>query len=572
MKTSSAPLRRRALTAATAALTAVATLGAMGVITAMGSTPSQASTSVIAGATQPADSLAAATTIAPAADTPAPTDVTSDPSDPAVTPPATPAATGSIADITNVVFVLADDLDWALFDQIPRLAALKSEGMTFTNHTVTDSLCCPSRTSILRSQYIHNHKVVSNIAETGGGWPTFKALGEQRDCLPVWLSSAGVSTALFGKYLNDYAVDTHKDRAVPPGWDKWAVPMSGSDTYSGYNYTLNENGRLRSYGKKPAEFLNDVITSKAVSFIRTAPDGFFLELSTYNPHKPAPVAVRNKATHLAEVAPRTPAYNAYGTNEPTWMRKLTPISMWKQERLDELWRQRAQSAESVADSVDAVRAELVATGRSANTLIVVTSDNGYHAGAHRMRQGKRTAFHEDTVVPMIVIGPGITPGSRIDAMTSTIDLAPTFTDVLGATAPAWIDGRSLTGILATGTVPADWRTAALSESMGRSTPADPDYQKDAPPQFTSLRTQRWLFVVYRDGERELYDLAADPNEMNNIVASADPALVTGLYSQMQALRACSGPSCRTADAIVVESTAPVAPVPPVPVVPSPPVQ
>ena len=152
-------------------------------------------------------------------------------------------------------------------------------------------------------------------------------------------------------------------------------------------------------------------------------------------------------------------------------------------------------------------------------------------------------------MPMVVLGPGITPGARVDALTSTVDLGPTFTELLGAQAPDWVDGRSLAGILGTGTTPEGWRTAALSESMGRSTPGDPDYQAQAPPSFGALRTQQWLFVVYRDGERELYDLAADPHEQNNIAATADPALVAGLYSQLQAMRACSGPSCLTADSI-----------------------
>ena len=111
---------------------------------------------------------------------------------------------GALADIKNVVFVLVDDLDWNLFNQIPRLTALRDQGITFTNQTVTDSLCCPSRVSIMRGQYIHNHKVISNIEETGGGWPTFRDRKEERDCLPVWLDNAGVTTALFGKYLNDF--------------------------------------------------------------------------------------------------------------------------------------------------------------------------------------------------------------------------------------------------------------------------------------------------------------------------------------------------------------------------------
>jgi arylsulfatase A-like enzyme len=548
------PGRRRALVTATATVTAIVTIAGLGFL-GLSTSPSVAS----AASPETAAAVGTATPIvlpqAAAQSSVSSTEPTEPTSSPSPSPVATPdvATAGTLSDVKNVVFVLADDLDWNLFQQVPRLAALQDAGMTFTNHTVTDSLCCPSRTSILRGQYIHNHAVVSNLSRTGGGWPTFRDKGQHNDCLPVWLQSAGVSTALFGKYLNEYPATPRSARYVPPGWGAWGVPTSRGDSYTGYDYVLNDNGRLVRYGKKPSDFLNDVITAKATEFIRTAPDGFFVTLSTYNPHKPAPVALRNKGTHLATVAPRTPNYNVVGANEPSWLREIGTIEPWKQARLDQLWRQRAQSAESVADSVDSVLATLEATGRADDTRVVITSDNGYHVGAHRLTKGKRTAFREDTVVPMVVIGPGVTPGARIDAMTSTIDLAPTFTSILGAQAPTWVDGRPLTDIIATGQVPATWRQATISESLGTSGLGDPDYQPQAPPQYTSLRTSDWLFVVYRDGERELYDLRADPFETNNIAATADTRLVASLYSQLQALRSCAGDTCRTADAIVTPS-------------------
>jgi arylsulfatase A-like enzyme len=557
------PGRRRALVTATATVTAIATIAGLGFlglttspsVASAASTEPGASTRTAVGLTATAPEPVA-TASSPAASTAATSTAPSPVATAAADPATEPVASGSLAGVKNVVFVLADDLDWNLFEQVPRLAALQEKGMTFTHHTVTDSLCCPSRTSILRGQYIHNHGVVSNLSRTGGGWPTFRDKGEHTDCLPVWLQSAGVTTALFGKYLNEYPATPRSSRYVPPGWDTWGVPTSRGDSYTGYDYTLNDNGRLVRYGSKASDFLNDVITSKATDFIRTAPDGFFVTLSTYNPHKPSPVALRNKATHAATVAPRTPNYNKVGINEPSWLRDVEAIPAWKQTRLDRLWRQRAQSAESVADSVDSVLATLAATGRADDTLVVVTSDNGYHVGTHRLTKGKRTAFREDTVVPLVVIGPGVTPGARIDdAMTSTIDLAPTFTSILGAQAPTWVDGRSLTELIATGEVPATWRHATISESLGTSGPGDPDYQPQAPPQYTSLRTPEWLFVVYRDGERELYDLAADPYELNNIIDTADPRLVASLYSQMQALRVCAGDSCRAADAIVLPTPA-----------------
>jgi N-acetylglucosamine-6-sulfatase len=544
--------RRQLLVAATAAVTALATMAGLGAV-AVATAPSLASAAV-ASSPSPAPTTTGGPSVLGPTDPPSTASPVTGTTGTAGTQVAAPGS-GTAADIHNVVLVLADDLDWGLFDQVPRLAALKDRGMTFTNHTVTDSLCCPSRTSILRGQYIHNHQVVSNLSTTGGGWPTFRQRGEHTDCLPVWLQSAGVTTALFGKYLNEYPTTPRSARYVPPGWSQWGVPVSRGDSYTGYDYVMNSNGRLVRYGNRPDVFLNDVITEKAADFIRSAPPGFFLELSTYNPHKPAPVAVRNKLTHMATIAPRTPNYNTVGTNEPSWIKALPAIPPWKQTKLDRLWRQRAQSAESVADSVDSVLAALQESGHAADTLVVVTSDNGYHVGSHRLTKGKRTAYREDTVVPMVVIGPGVAPGSTFDGMTSTIDLAPTFTALLGAQAPAWVDGRSLTEILSTGQTPASWRTATVSESLGTSVPGDPDYQDEAPPNFTALRTPQWLFVVYRDGERELYDLTADPYELNNIVGSADPALVSSLNSQLQALRTCRGASCRTADSIIQPSPA-----------------
>ena len=219
--------------------------------------------------------------------------------------------------------------------------------------------------------------------------------------------------------------------------------------------------------------------------------------------------------------------------------------------LDELWQQRAQSAESVADTVDAVMTSLEKSGHLDDTLVIVTSDNGYHAATHRLPKGKRTAFREDTVVPMVLIGPGITPGSSFTGMTSAIDIAPTVTELLDASAPEWLDGRSLVSVLSGDQPLSDWRTATISEDLGESRPGDPDYQPWSPPLFTALRTPDLLYVAYQTGERELYNLRVDPFEMNNITSTADPEIIAGLQAQLDALAACSGATCRQADALPV---------------------
>ncbi len=308
----------------------------------------------------------------------------------------------------NVVMILADDLDWKLFDQIPRLNALKAQGTTFTNHTVVDSLCCPSRVTIMRGQYIHNHGVVSNIEATGGGWPTFQRLDADDDCLPVWLNDAGVTTALYGKYLNEYPTRPDGIRYVPPGWDEWAVPISRGDSYSGYSYTLNDNGELVRYGTKATDFWATSSTTKPGTSSAQHPEPFFLYLSTYTPHKPFATAPRHLSAHAGTAAPRTPAYNSFpGKRAGMKLRQFPQLSDWAVANWTSCGGKRARSAETVADSVEAVLAELEATGRDKDTLVIVTSDNGYHVGEYQVPKGKRTPYAADTVVPMIAIGPGV---------------------------------------------------------------------------------------------------------------------------------------------------------------------
>lgn len=125
--------------------------------------------------------------------------------------------------------------------------------------------------------------------------------------------------------------------------------------------------------------------------------------------------------------------------------------------MDLLWTRRLESAETLADSFDAIMAQLRTTGHLDDTLVIVTSDNGYHVGTHRLPSGKHTPYREDSVVPAVLIGPGIPAGTVVDSMTSTIDLAPTIAIVLGAAVPNWVDGRDLLPLVAApGTVP--WRT------------------------------------------------------------------------------------------------------------------
>lgn len=455
--------------------------------------------------------------------------------------------------IRNVVLVLADDLDWKLWNEVPRLKALQERGTMFVNYVVSDSLCCPSRTTILRGQYVHNHQVLANEATNSGGWPTFRDKGYPSDCLPTWLQDARVHTGLIGKYLNEYPQTMAEATSTPAGWDRFVVPTTPAGAYRGYGYTLSDNGVLTQYGDAPSDFLNDVLNDHAAEFIDTAPTPFFLELASFTPHLPSPVAERHKGTHKGAKVPRDAAFNAPVINPPSWLEGVPPLTKAAIKELDRTWAKRAESAESFADSVETVLDTLAATGHDSDTLVIVTSDNGFHMGSYRTKRGKRTAFDADTVVPFVAIGPGVAPGRRVEAMASETDLGPSIAALLGASAPDWVDGRSIVGqldpsTLAFGSQP-ETRTASLSESLGLSSPGDPDFELLAPPTFTAMHTRDWLYVESLTGERELYNRRTDPLELVNVIDTAPPDTVLALQRQFEALRTCAGPACRAADSI-----------------------
>ena len=485
-----------------------------------------------------ADLQVAIATLAPTPLAPAP-----------VSPTDSTTAEAGVGQIKNVVLLLADDLDWPLFQEVPRLAALVQAGTTLTNFVVTESLCCPSRTSIFRSQYVHNHQVDSNVPETGGGWNTFYRLGYQSDNLPTWLTAAGVNTAHVGKYLNGFPGRRLDPAYVPPGWNHFVTSTRGGGSpYDGYNYELNSNGVLTRHYAGPYDFLEDVLTADANSWLVTAAAPFFLEVNSYLPHAPAPAAVRNLGSRTGARAPVGPAFNAFGTGELAWLRALPRLGAQELAAMDGLWTRRLESAETLADSFDAILGQLRATGHEDDTLVIITSDNGYHVGTHRLPSGKHTPFREDSVVPAILIGPGIPAGGVISAMTSTVDLAPTIAILFGAEVPNWVDGRDLMPLIEAPN-PVPWRTGVLTENLVATLPGDPDYSDYEVPPYHALRTEDYLYVSYGKEGTALYDLRSDPYEMNNVLATTDRVVVARLAAQLEALSVCSGPSCLVADSL-----------------------
>jgi arylsulfatase A-like enzyme len=139
-------------------------------------------------------------------------------------------------------------------------------------------------------------------------------------------------------------------------------------------------------------------------------------------------------------------------------------------------------------------------------------------------------------------------GAVVSKITSMVDLGPTISKIFGAKVPAYSDGRDLMPLLL-GAADTPWRTATLTESLSRTLPGDPDYSPLQAPEFHALRSENWLYIEYLNKDVELYNLKLDPYEMNNVQASTNPVIVSQLHAQLVAMKGCSGPSCRIADAM-----------------------
>jgi arylsulfatase A-like enzyme len=461
----------------------------------------------------------------------------------ATTGPSTAAAKASPP--PNIVLVLTDDLSWNLLKYMPNLKGMSRDGATFSRYFVTDSLCCPSRASIFTGRLPHNTGIFTN-SPPDGGFSVFRDNGQEADTFATAISSipgAHYRTAMMGKYLNGYQPAS---LYVPPGWSEWYV---AGNAYSGFNYNLNENGHLVSYGSRPSDYLTDVLADKGASYIRradNADDPFLLEISTFAPHAPATPAPRDEDEFPGLKVPRTPAFNAENENPPSWLANRPPLTRSQIAQLDRNFRKRAQSVQAVDDLIGRIRTLLRNRGLARNTYVAFSSDNGYHMGDHRLLQGKMTAFDTDIGVPLVVVGPGVPAGRTVGKLTANIDLRPTFSELAGASVPGSVDGHSLVPLL-DGSSAGGWRTATLVEHHGRDQDqSDPDFQPRAagnPPTYEAIRKSNALYVEYKNGEREYYDLVRDPYELNNTYGELSAEQQARLHQTLTELATCSGSGC-----------------------------
>ena len=456
----------------------------------------------------------------------------------------------------NIVFVLTDDLAWNLVTPrfMPHVIGLERNGETFTRYVVSDSLCCPSRSTIFTGLFPHDSGVFTNVGHDGGYYAfTHHKPNLETRTFAVGTQRSGYLNSMMGKYLNRYgepAMTTY----VPPGWSDWHV---AGNAYSEFNYALNENGTVVRYGGPPpagsaANYLTDVLAARAKTFIdraATANKPFLLEVATFAPHYPYTPAPRNAGDFPGQRAPRDNSFNALNVNPPDWLGHPRKLTVAEVAQIDAEFRMRAQAVEAVDRLLAGIEAELASRGLARNTYIVFSSDNGYHMGQHRLLPGKQTAFDTDIRVPLIIAGPGVPAGRTITEVTQNVDLYPTFVQLAGGT-PAQSDGHSLLPLLHPGGsgAPVRWRTIALIEHHGPTESGDPDSENGErggnPSPYEAIRVfnkqyGNAVYVEYRrTGKREYYNLDRDPFERNNTYPQLSPRIQAQLHKLLLGLERC----------------------------------
>jgi N-acetylglucosamine-6-sulfatase len=485
----------------------------------------------------------------------------------------------------NIVMLLTDDMradDLRWMPNVQHLVA--DEGLTFHNSFSTYPLCAPARASLLTGQYAHDNGVYSHVAPYG-----FSAFDDRRT-IGTSLNAAGYNTLFLGKYLNGYGSDNSKVtggssfRYVPPGWTDWFGSVdrpagSGYDSGGTYQYNdllINHNGTIdHSHKGQYQTRVQGRIARGLVKRYHRSPKPFFLYWAPIAPHfglpresddpvdvtwpgtarrerikTPArPPGVRGRFDRQILRASGMPADGgpAEGSvaDKPRPMRSLPELSRQERFAVRNLTRQRAEALFVLDQQVKRLVTTLRRAGELAHTVFIFTSDNGYFLGEHRVRQGKIKDHEPSLRVPFVVSGPGIPTGQRYDPIT-TEDITATILDLAHARPPHPADGRSVVSSFAGDR---GWRVPLLTEgletsSVFRDAARSPVAGFDDPRTYIGLRTPRWKYTLYDDGDGELYDLDTDPNELHN--RFDDPAYAdvqAELHRLWEQRKDCSGSAC-----------------------------
>jgi arylsulfatase A-like enzyme len=452
------------------------------------------------------------------------------------------ALPGGAAERPNILFIMSDDhaahaisAYGSRVNQTPNLDRLAKAGMRFDNCFAVNSICSPSRATILTGKYSHLN-----------GVPTFNRFDGSQPTVAKYLQAAGYYTGMIGKW--------HLG-SDPTGFDKWSI-LPGQGIYFDPQF-IEPDGRRVIKG-----YVTDVITDLAIQFLTERPKDkpFFLMCHHKAPHRAWEPDLKHRtmfagknipepATLRDDYATRTDAIrecrqkvfedltrrdlkleppadlkgevrNEWLSVKPTEVetevngkkQKLTgeALNAWKYQRYMQDY---LACVQSVDDNVGRLLDWLDQNGLSKNTLVIYTSDQGFFLGDHGLYD-KRFMYEVSIRMPFLVRWPGvIKPGSVQEAMAINPDFAPTFMDLAGLPVPPDMQGRSLSPLFK-GERPADWRTSWYYRYYH-----DPGDHNTRAHYGVRTATHKLIYFWKKD-QWEMYDLSKDPNELHNLYNDA----------------------------------------------------
>jgi N-acetylglucosamine-6-sulfatase len=467
---------------------------------------------------------------------------------------------GPVSDGPNIVTIVTDDQTLASLTEatMPNtLALIGGEGTTFTNTIATTPLCCPSRATFLTGQYAHNHEVLNNK-------PGYATMLNKRSVLPAWLQKAGYATAHVGKYLNRYAKVVQPDTEIAPGWDEWVAAL---EPRSYFDYKLQVNGRTVKYGSDDADYLTRVINWRADKMLRKyipRKQPLYLQIDHFAPHRrgagdpaercaggaiPDPL---DNAFFDGEPLPESPNFNEEDVSDkPSSIQGLPEFSEEERSEIERRYGCALASLIAVDRGVAQVMDTLSQLGALRDTVVMFTSDNGFFYGEHRIQAEKTIPYEEALRVPMIFrVPPNVLGGEQVaqaNQLVGNIDVAPTILDLAGAkpclgkAGCRVMDGRSLVPLMRgdSSGFPQDRHLAIEQGVCG----------------YRGVRNMTEIALEHfgpriegtedcaPEREYELYDLAGDPFELENLYPGTSPAEIATeqrLFARLNALRDCAG--------------------------------
>jgi arylsulfatase A-like enzyme len=491
------------------------------------------------------------------------------------------------ADPPNVVFILTDDQAFHEMSALPAVRELiGGQGATFTRAYAPYPLCCPSRATLLTGLYMHNHLVRGNGGPYGG-WGRFK--DQEDEALPVWLQAGGYHTIHVGKYLNGYAFGTPVPIEVPVGWSEWYAKVSQANIYNDYALVEDPDGadgmlppEYITYGDGEANYQTDVLATKALDFIAGAPAPFALDFWVSAPHAPFQPAPRHLYDFGGATLEKLPGFNERKIKDkPGWLRvQATRLGLGLRRKIAAERRRRLEQLLSVDQAVKAIIEALEAEGVLDNTYVIFASDNGFFRGEHRIVGGKYLAHEPSSHVPLLIRGPGIPAGVTSDELVSTVDVTQTIVEIATGSPDPSLDGRSLLPfaqdpelrttrpiVLEADTGPGRGNSgpelagASAAAAIGLAGAAGVGNLDQEPgvaasvkkatangndaPAYRGLRTDRYAYVIYANGQSELYDMELDPAQLRNVARNPRYRPVRKwLFALLESFVDCDGAECR----------------------------